>query len=173
MGDRQTAAVQTRSAAAVLRSIQATGLTVWVDGGWGVDALLGAETRSHKDLDLIVAEPESQALHAALESDGFGLVVGEPAAGLYRDAVGGSVDVTTVEFDEHGRARCRTKTGGDHIYERGALGGAGEIGGVAVACLSVDAQLQAHSGYNPRDEDRHDVSLLHERFGVALPAEYR
>ncbi len=165
--------MRTSDAAAVLSNIQAAGLTVWVDGGWGVDALIGAETRSHKDLDVIVAKPDAQTLHAALEDMGFELVVGDRAAGLYRDAVDVSVDVTTVEFDAHGRARCRTKTGGDHVYERGALDGRGEIGGVAVSCLSPDAQVQAHTGYRPRAEDRHDVSLLREHFGVALPAEYR
>jgi hypothetical protein len=27
------------------------GITVWLDGGWGVDALLGRQTRPHSDLD--------------------------------------------------------------------------------------------------------------------------
>ncbi|HEX6737122.1 MAG TPA: aminoglycoside nucleotidyltransferase, partial [Vicinamibacteria bacterium] len=30
------------------------GVRVWVDGGWGVDALLGEQTRPHKDLDALV-----------------------------------------------------------------------------------------------------------------------
>lgn len=28
------------------------GITVWIDGGWGVDALLGRQTRHHEDLDI-------------------------------------------------------------------------------------------------------------------------
>jgi lincosamide nucleotidyltransferase A/C/D/E len=27
------------------------GLNVWIDGGWGVDALVGEQTRDHADLD--------------------------------------------------------------------------------------------------------------------------
>jgi lincosamide nucleotidyltransferase A/C/D/E len=29
---------------------------VWLDGGWGVDALVGEQTREHNDLDLIVRD---------------------------------------------------------------------------------------------------------------------
>ena len=30
-------------------------IRVWLDGGWGVDALLGRETRPHHDVDIIVS----------------------------------------------------------------------------------------------------------------------
>jgi hypothetical protein len=36
----------------VLACLQRAGLDLWIDGGWGVDALLGAQTRDHDDLDL-------------------------------------------------------------------------------------------------------------------------
>ena len=26
-------------------------ISIWIDGGWGVDALLGEQTRAHKDVD--------------------------------------------------------------------------------------------------------------------------
>ncbi len=29
--------------------LQKLGIQIWVDGGWGVDALLGEETRIHKE----------------------------------------------------------------------------------------------------------------------------
>lgn len=32
----------------ILRLLEAAGIAVWLDGGWGVDALLGRQTRSHK-----------------------------------------------------------------------------------------------------------------------------
>ena len=31
------------------------GIEVWIDGGWGVDALLGECTRPHQDLDIIIS----------------------------------------------------------------------------------------------------------------------
>ncbi|HSP55104.1 MAG TPA: hypothetical protein VLS25_05900 [Dehalococcoidia bacterium] len=39
----------------VLDALAEAGTTVWLDGGWGVDALLGEETREHDDLDLVVS----------------------------------------------------------------------------------------------------------------------
>jgi lincosamide nucleotidyltransferase A/C/D/E len=36
------------------------GITVWVDGGWGVDSLLGRQTRLHKDLDIAIQERMSK-----------------------------------------------------------------------------------------------------------------
>lgn len=32
--------------------LEARGISVWLDGGWGVDALLGTQRRRHKDLDV-------------------------------------------------------------------------------------------------------------------------
>jgi len=47
-----------RSAAVVAfcRGLRALGIEIWLDGGWGVDALLGEQTRPHKDLDIVVEQ---------------------------------------------------------------------------------------------------------------------
>ena len=37
---------------ATLALLGRAGVTAWVDGGWGVDALLGVISRVHSDLDL-------------------------------------------------------------------------------------------------------------------------
>lgn len=33
----------------VLAAFDAGGIDYWVDGGWGIDALLGRQTREHRD----------------------------------------------------------------------------------------------------------------------------
>jgi hypothetical protein len=35
----------------LLRLFEGAGIDVWLDGGWAVDAALGEQTRSHKDLE--------------------------------------------------------------------------------------------------------------------------
>ena len=40
----------------------ARGVQLWVDGGWGIDALLERQTHSHKDFDAIVALEDMPAL---------------------------------------------------------------------------------------------------------------
>jgi lincosamide nucleotidyltransferase A/C/D/E len=52
-------------------AFQALGVTVWIDGGWGVDALLGVQTRPHSDLDIAVQEKDAQKLRELLEARGF------------------------------------------------------------------------------------------------------
>lgn len=37
---------------AVYTMMNEAGVELWVDGGWGVDALLGQQTRPHKDMDI-------------------------------------------------------------------------------------------------------------------------
>jgi lincosamide nucleotidyltransferase A/C/D/E len=50
----------------VLDRLNAAGIEWWVDGGWGVDALLGEETRTHNDLDLVIRRAEIHQLPAPL-----------------------------------------------------------------------------------------------------------
>jgi lincosamide nucleotidyltransferase A/C/D/E len=47
----------------VLADLAEAGCAVWVAGGWGVDALIGRQTRLHRDLDLSLdARYETAAL---------------------------------------------------------------------------------------------------------------
>jgi len=55
--------------------LQALGINVWIDGGWGVDALLGAQTRPHKDLDIAIEEKDLSRLTAALKARGYREVI--------------------------------------------------------------------------------------------------
>ena len=59
------------SAVGVVDALDAAGVAVWVDGGWGVDALLGRERRTHDDLDLVVRLDQVEAAVAALRPLGF------------------------------------------------------------------------------------------------------
>ncbi len=45
--------VEARDAAALCRMIAGRDMQCWVVGGWGVDALLGRQTRTHKDSDVL------------------------------------------------------------------------------------------------------------------------
>ena len=47
------------------------GIEVFVDGGWGVDALLGDQTRSHADLDIALQHKDVPNLRALLEARGY------------------------------------------------------------------------------------------------------
>ena len=64
----------------VLHAFDAVGIDAWVEGGWGVDALVGRQLRTHKDVDLVVRLSDSQRVLTLLESRGFKLLPScEPA----------------------------------------------------------------------------------------------
>ena len=43
-------------------------IEVWIDGGWGVDVLLGSQTRDHEDLDIAVRHRDAGRIQALLEA---------------------------------------------------------------------------------------------------------
>lgn len=62
---------------------------------------------------------------------------------------------------------CPAKPGG--AYPDDGLQGTGEIEGRPVPCITAELQLRHHLGYAWDENDRHDMELLAERFGVPLP----
>ena len=46
-------------------------IAIWLDGGWGVDALLGEETRVHNDIDLFVEKSNSKKFLEIIKEKGF------------------------------------------------------------------------------------------------------
>ena len=82
----------------VLGRLDAAGLRVWVDGGWGVDALVGETTREHADLDLVVAAPELGAIRSLLGEVGYRTVLRDwlPTAIALADGQGREVDLHPV-----------------------------------------------------------------------------
>ena len=144
----------------VLDALAAAGCTAWLGGGWGVDALVGRQTRPHRDLDLLV---EAAHLDDALTALGRLAYVVETdwlPVRLEVAAPGGRwVDLHPVTFDDDGNGVQAGPDGTTYDYPAGCLAG-GRIGGREVRCLSVARQLAAHAGYPPREVDRHDVAVL-------------
>ena len=144
-------------AAAILGRLEAAGLTVWVDGGWGVDALAGEQTRAHDDLDLVAPLAEIPALERELAALGYERLGGAPPMSFESvDADGRQVDVHPIAPD----GAYRMRDGGVWHYPLSGLTGSGAIGGRPVRCLDVATQLITHEGYDLDDDDRHDLALL-------------
>ena len=153
--------------AEVLDALDAAGVEIWLDGGWGVDALLGEQTRPHDDLDLVVSRADLERVRAALpefEHDDT-LEPGLPARFVLRDPRGRQIDLHPVEFDERGGWQ-ELPDGTRGLYPHEHLDATGTIGGRGVRCISAELQLRHHQGYEPTPRDEHDVAALVERFGL-------
>jgi lincosamide nucleotidyltransferase A/C/D/E len=159
----------------VLDWLEAVGVRTWVDGGWGIDALVGDETRRHADLDLALDRDDLEAARQGLEGHGFyhdsSSRPGLPARLVMRDGRGREVDLHPLTFDAAGDGWQQLSASGMAWgrYPASDLRATGAIGGRAVRCLSAELQLRFRLGYEWSDRDVHDVRLLIERFGVPAP----
>jgi lincosamide nucleotidyltransferase A/C/D/E len=158
----------------VLAILDDASVRVWLDGGWGVDALLGEQTRTHADLDVILDAVDVPRLMSALAAVGFQVRPGGSAANfVLADERGREVDVHAIGFDARGYGAFEPPEGGKWPFPPAAFGGRGRVGGREVRCLSPDAQVQCHGqGYEPTDADLCDMERLQERFGVVLPVHF-
>jgi lincosamide nucleotidyltransferase A/C/D/E len=160
----------------LLDLMEAAGVRPWLDGGWGVDALLGEQTRPHADLDIAIRHDDNPALLAALEAAGFHLYRDDgPFNYVVEDGRGRLLDVHLVDLsstrlDERGVEVY----GPDGLaYDAGAFAGSGTILGREVACCTAEYQVRSHTGYPLDEDDYRDVMALHRAFGIPLPEPYR
>lgn len=139
----------------------------WLDGGWGVDCLLGEQSRSHDDLDLVVPRLELDRVQALLVSLDYNVIRDWlPMTIAFRDQSGREVDLHPIDPTADG--------GGDQLLNDSetwhyASPVDGSIRGRSIRCSSAEDQLLMHQGYKPRAVDFADVRLIAERFGLPVP----
>jgi lincosamide nucleotidyltransferase A/C/D/E len=154
----------------ILDRLDAAGIEWWIDGGWGVDALLGRQTRVHGDLDFAVPAEALELLPPVfpefrhVDEDQW------PAAYVLRDAPGRELDFHPLDFDEKGNGWQPQLDGTRALWPREALAARGVIGGREVRCTSPQFQVESHlyEGYD--DLDWAAVVALCKAFGMPLPS---
>lgn len=166
--------MQLSTVVSLCRTFESAGLAFWVDGGWGVDALLGEQTRPHGDLDLAVHLADIPQFEEALRPLGYRRRdrpddrLWNPVLQHPRD---GSVDLHGFVLDAEGNGVLGAPSE-NSMYPAGALDGVGMLGDVAVRCIAVPFVLQFRNGFEPRAVDHHDVAALSARFGLARPSRF-
>src|SRR5258708_1023652 len=87
----------------LLRLFESAGIEVWLDGGWAVDAVLGVQTRPHKDVDIILRVADLPKLRERLAQRGFEIRIGGTESNfVLADRSGLEVDVHAIVFDRDG-----------------------------------------------------------------------
>jgi hypothetical protein len=143
----------------VLDALDAAGVEHWLAGGWGVDALLGRQTRRHTDLDVLVPDDPAQVEVArrALCGLHFREVALRPPSVLmprrimFANNSGGAVDVLPID-------RRRPPFDDDGSHDPAFV--LGTIDRRVVNCLGANVQLQLHEGFPPPAGARADVAAL-------------
>jgi lincosamide nucleotidyltransferase A/C/D/E len=151
--------------------MEASSIDVCLDGGWGIDALLGEQTREHGDLDLIIRREDLPRLVEVARVAGYVRQPGGTETNFVLETGSGhAVDVHAIAFDERGFGVFVLPDGRKWPFPPAAFLGRGRIRGKDVRCLSPEAQVQCHAqGYTPDHDDFHDMKMLQDRFGVVLP----
>lgn len=146
------------------------GITVWIDGGWCIDALLGQQTRDHQDLDIAVQRKDNTKLRQLLEGSGYKEESCDDSSEfmyVMKSDAGQSIDVHAFEYDESGKNIYGVK------YPFGSLTGKGKINGQGVNCIDPEWMFKFKTSYEPDENDYHDVKLLCEKFNIPLPDVYK
>jgi lincosamide nucleotidyltransferase A/C/D/E len=154
----------------LLKELEDLDVHYWLDGGWGIDCLLGEQSRPHSDLDLVVPRPNLDRVRGLLASRGYAVIRDWlPSTLALRDDQGREVDLHPVDMTGDG--------GGDQVLIDGEIWHyappvEGSIAGRAVRCSSADDQPLMHQGYEPRLIDTEDVRRIADRFGLPVPAAF-
>jgi lincosamide nucleotidyltransferase A/C/D/E len=148
------------------------GVDLCLSGGWAVDALLGRQTRDHSDLDVWLPAAHLEPAFAGLVRLGIDRIRPWPGDRPWNFVLhdGGRLrlDLHLYEVRADGDLHYGSAVAGE-TFPAEALGGRGTVGGLDVRCEAPAWSVRWHTGYPARDQDRHDVPLLCERFGIPLP----
>ena len=169
---RRITLLSSEDAVALYQALSDAGVRCWVVGGWGVDALLGRQSRPHKDLDVLVLRRELPQLDHVLSEHGFartllwpnenrwvtGDGVSYPTAFVMTDALGRELDIHVVDLGADGVPKPLWRT--SRRFEAQFLESHGCIAGAPVACMSREGQLAMHTGYDLPASHQADVKLL-------------
>lgn len=146
-------------------------IKVFLDGGWGVDALVGYETRAHNDIDIFVEKSNYHRFIVLIKNNGFYEVKMEYTTmshTVWEDEKGRIIDLHCFEYAENGEIVYE----GEHFSSE-TFSGKGSIDGTEVSCIEPHSQVMFHLGYEFDENDMHDVKILCETFYIEIPKEYR
>jgi lincosamide nucleotidyltransferase A/C/D/E len=160
--------VQLDDVVALLGGVGAAGITVWLDGGWCVEALVGGQEplREHGDLDVAVSREDEPAFRAWLRAEGFSpnpTREAKPDNYVLTDARGRSVDIHVFAFDAEGNHTYGIE------YPASSLTGTAVLGGLSVRCIAPEWMLRFKTAYEPAPKDLVDVRALAQKFGFEVP----
>jgi lincosamide nucleotidyltransferase A/C/D/E len=108
--------VRAEDVISIYKRLATNGIQVWLTGGWGIDSLLGGQTRLHKDLDVIMLLDDVVRMRELLNQDGYSLKelwsenrwardaqgIEAATAFVLKDSEGREVDAHAMRMDELG-----------------------------------------------------------------------
>ena len=147
----------------IYNTLERMGILIWIDGGWAKDALIGRQTREHRDLDFAVERKNLDKLVNHFISEGYS-EVDRPEENKWDIVLGKQqyeLDIHAFDFDEEGKVLDKPYW---DAYESDALNGIGYINNTKVRCVNLYHLLKTLDSTKRelREKDIHDLPLLQE-----------
>lgn len=121
----------------VLDLMETFGMRYWLDGGWGVDVLLGKQTREHRDVDINFDARYTDALLRTLVSHGYEITTDwRPVRIELCHPELSYVDIHPFVINEDGTAKQADLEGGWYEFEADYFGSA-VFEGRTIPCISA------------------------------------
>lgn len=126
----------------VLALLQRAKGDVWVGGGWGIDALIGEQTRDHRDLDLMHRQDHEAAVLTALSAAGFVESLNwRPIRFVMTAPDGREIDLHPLVFADDGSAVQASPEPQRPFTYPSSCFVTGTIQATSVPCLSAEQQV--------------------------------
>lgn len=136
-------------------------VTYWLDGGWGVDALYGKQTREHRDIDINFDAAKTGVVLKALKDLGYVLETDWlPVRAEFAHSRYGYLDIHPFDIGEKSVKQANPE-GGFWEFPREYFGKA-VFEGRTIPCISLEGQKAFHSGYELKEKDLHDIEILEQ-----------
>ncbi|NLD76140.1 MAG: hypothetical protein GX643_05685 [Acidimicrobiales bacterium] len=159
----------------VLSVLEEAGVKPTLEGGWGIEALLGAQHRDHGDVDLVIDLRDVRPAVEALAEVGFDIVEHEGVQSVrLGDQYDRVIDLRSVAHDMSGNAWVSTRDPDDGPPDFPAESFTyGWVAGRQVPCISPELQAEMAREFDVSEDSAADLLRLGERFATPVPAEYR
>jgi lincosamide nucleotidyltransferase A/C/D/E len=160
----------------VCSALEDAGLQFWIAGGWGLDLLVGCQTRQHSDLDVVLDDfwrtlDDFDLIITPLGYERLAPLSGTiwfPDVIVYEDTRGHHIEVTSIHWRNVSRAAEPSESDRDQYEDSPHAPAAllaqctatGVIDGLDVPIVSLYAQKMFHGGYPPRPEDRQAADVF-------------
>ena len=160
----QNDTVDKRSFLMIIDMLAELNIQYWVEGGWGIDVLIGKQTREHRDIDIDFDAAFEDLLINKLKNMGYQITADflPTRAELYHP-VHGYIDIHPFIISESGNMRQANPDGGWFDLEASWFSDS-EFEGRVIPCVSIEGQRLFHSGYDLREIDQADLERLNNAF---------
>lgn len=147
----------------ILNHLESAHIPYWVEGGWGVDILIGKQTRPHRDIDIDFDGEYEEVLLESLQKKGYQITndLRPTRIELYHPQRG-YLDLHPLIIGADGTIRQDSLDGGWYQFDPKWFSSS-LFEGRMIPCYSYEAQQLFHTGYPLREVDRIDLENLSVR----------